>query len=236
MHRLPELVVLDADDTLWESALFFERAEEDFVRLLESAGIEAETVRATVHRRDLERLETTGYGARPYLDTLRLVMEELAGTPPPRLQAGFEDISSVLLGHPVILYPGTLPALEWLASEGVPAVVYTMGENGHQSGKFDRSGLAGLVRRCVVADRKSPGNLRLLLDSEGVDPQGAVCVGNSPRSDINPALAVGASAVLLSRDRLWAAEREDIADPDRVHVISCLSELPGILRRDPPRG
>ena len=78
------LVILDADDTLWESSLFFERAEDDFTSLLESAGLDGETVRALVHRRDIERLDSTGFGARPYLDTLESVMAELLPAIPPR--------------------------------------------------------------------------------------------------------------------------------------------------------
>ncbi len=223
------LVILDADDTLWESSLFFERAEDDFTSLLESAGLDGETVRALVHRRDIERLDSTGFGARPYLDTLGSVMAELLPAIPPQIARSFRDISSSLLAHPVILLPGTAEALGAIRGAGLETIVYTMGRRDHQESKFERSGAGPLVSCLEIVERKTEASLRSLLSRRGVEPSGAVCVGNSPRSDINPALAAGARAVLFSRDRLWAAEREEIADPDRVSVISSLTELPAIL-------
>ncbi len=226
--RLPFLVI-DADDTLWESSLFFERAEEDFVRLMESAGLDGESTRALVHRRDIERLDVTGFGVRPYLDTLASVMSELLPGSSSSLRRGFEEISLCLLNHPVILFPGTRPALDRIRAAGIRAVVYTMGRSDHQMSKFDRSGLSPLVEACEVVERKTPAALAGLLGTYGVEPSCALCIGNSPRSDINPALAAGAGAILLARDRLWAAEREEIADPSAVRVISCLSELPALI-------
>lgn len=223
------LVILDADDTLWESSLFFERAEDDFTSLLESAGLDGETVRALVHRRDMERLDSTGFGARPYLDTLASVMAELLPEIPEQVAGSFRDISATLLSHPVILLPGTTAALVTLREAGLETIVYTMGRRDHQESKFERSGAGPLVSCLEIVDRKTEASLRSLLSRRGVEPSDAVCVGNSPRSDINPALAAGAGAVLFSRDRLWAAEREEIADPERVSVISSLTELPAIL-------
>lgn len=225
----PEILILDADDTLWESALFFERAEEDFLLLMKALGLDTASVRQLVHRRDLERLSLTGYGARPYLGTLRAVMGELCPARPGWADRAFEEIGRSLLTHPVILLPGALQALEWIAASGLRALVYTMGENEHQTDKFRRSGLDALVPECVVVERKTPEALRKLLDDRGIGPDRCLVVGNSPRSDVNPALQIGARAVLCARERLWQAEKEEILDPSQVHRIECLDELPGLL-------
>ncbi|MGM0626956.1 MAG: hypothetical protein ACQETZ_02240, partial [Candidatus Fermentibacterota bacterium] len=67
MDKTP-LLLIDADDTIWESALYFRRAEEDFVSLMEALGHAPDEVVDTVHARDIERLDHTGYGAVPYMD------------------------------------------------------------------------------------------------------------------------------------------------------------------------
>ncbi len=224
-----DLCVIDADDTLWESALFFERAEEDFVLLTRSLGFDPPAVRRLVHSRDIERLALTGYGARPYLGTLRSVLDELCPRRPAWADSAFEEISGALLHHPVILLPGARQALEWLRERELPAIVYTMGEHDHQLSKFSRSGLSDLVEECIVVERKTPEALSALLSSKGVEPSRSLVIGNSPRSDVNPALQVGASAVLCARERLWQAEKEDILDPGRVHRLETLSELPSLL-------
>jgi putative hydrolase of the HAD superfamily len=225
----PDLVVIDADDTLWESALYFERAEEDFLLLMRTLGHPGDEVRALVQRRDLERLELTGYGARPYLDTLRSVMQELAAPVPAWAGDAFGQISDSLVGHPVILLEGALDALASLKESGLKTVVYTMGEPGHQMDKFRRSGISDLVDCCKVVPRKTEQAFSTLLESQGVLPGRVIAVGNSPRSDINPALRAGASAVLCCRERLWQAEEAEIVDPGRVATISCLAELPALL-------
>lgn len=224
-----DLFVIDADDTLWESALYFERAEEDFILLTRSLGFDSPSVRRLVHSRDIERLALTGYGARPYLGTLRAVLDELCPRRPSWADSAFAEISRALLEHPVILLPGARQSLEWLRERDLPMIVYTMGEQDHQRSKFSRSGLSDLVEECVVVERKTPEALADLLSSKGVEPSRSLVIGNSPRSDVNPALKVGASAVLCSRERLWQAEKEDILDPGRVHHLETLSDLPSLL-------
>lgn len=224
------LLVLDADDTLWESGTFFERAEHDFLCIMESLGLDRDAVRRTVHRQDIERLSVTGYGARPYIDTLRRIL--LAEVPDPTAWArqAMDDLERTLLGHPVILMPGVLATLEGFRGLPVAPVVYTMGERTHQMDKFERSGLGGLVSGCRVVPLKTADRLRSLLEEFRTPPGAAVLVGDSPRSDINPALEVGMRAVHVARSRTWAAEREDFADPGQVVTIERFDELPGIVR------
>lgn len=223
-----ELLVLDGDDTLWESAVYFQRAENDFLRLMEALGHPASEVRPRVHRKDLLRLSSTGYGAVPYMQTLREVMTEHTDPPPWALRA-MDSIERNLLEHPVILLPSVLSVLKGLHRIGVNCIVYTMGEFEHQHSKFQRSGLAGLVSECHIPPRKTEKELRSLLGRHEASFSRTVLVGNSPKSDINPALAVGVNAVHLQRPDTWAAEMEDYIHPDRVHRISGFEELPGVL-------
>lgn len=223
------LLLLDADDTLWESALFFERTEQDFLSLMSAVGHSEEKVRSTVHRRDVERLSVTGYGARPYMDTLRTIMLELVPETPVWVPAAMDNIERNLLEHPVILLPGVTETLVALDDFPLRKVVYTMGERDHQEDKFRRSGLKDLVDELRVVDVKSANSLTEILNSAGIPPERCIVAGNSPRSDINPTLSIGAHAVHLMRQRTWAAEREDFIDPGLVSTIESFDELPGVI-------
>jgi putative hydrolase of the HAD superfamily len=46
-------------------------------------------------------------------------------------------------------------------------------------------------------------------------------VGNSPKSDVNPALAAGLNAVFVPHDMTWILEHEEIATPrqDRALLV-----------------
>ncbi len=224
------LLLLDADDTLWESALFFERTEHDFLSVMTTLGAPEDEVRRTVHKRDIERLSVTGYGARPYIDTLRLIMREIVNEPPSWAITAMDNIQSNLLEHPVILLPGVQSTLENIKNiPNIRTIVYTMGEKDHQTDKFNRSGLIKLVDELRIVPRKNVNALEDILASAGIESGNCIIVGNSPRSDVNPALSLGAFAIHLLRDRTWAAEREDFIEPGKVITIEDFSELSEIV-------
>ena len=53
-------------------------------------------------------------------------------------------------------------------------------------------------------------------------------VGNSPKSDINPALGAGINAIFVPHDDTWILEHEDLAaarPPSRLLVLTTFSEL-----------
>ena len=224
------LLLLDADDTLWESALFFERTEHDFLALMTALGSTEETVRRIVHKRDVERLSVTGYGAKPYMDTLRVILQELVPESPLWALKAMDDIEMNLLSHPVILLPGVNNTLREMRNFPLRTIVYTMGEEDHQTDKFMRSGLINQVDELRIVPVKSINALRDTLVYADVKPENCIVVGNSPRSDINPALSLGAFAVHILKDQTWAAEREDFIDPGMVMTIESFEELLEIVR------
>ena len=225
MKMKQPLLLIDADDTLWESALFFERAEDDFAGIMKCLGQPDELVRNTVHQRDIQRLEQTGYGARPYMDTLAEIMSELVPSPPSWALASLDSIRGNLLHHPVILLPGVRETMETLSSMPFRTLVYTMGEEDHQADKYRRAMLDDLVEGIEIVERKNVNSLRELISKHDSSPEETMMVGNSPRSDINPATALGVKAVYLQRERTWAAEHQDLRDPGMVTVIHSFPQL-----------
>jgi len=223
--RRSELWIFDADDTLWESALYFRRAEEDFVSLMESLGFQPELIRDQVHQRDIERLAVTGYGARPYMETLRGIIEEKVSTITPYIVDSIEYISNCLLHHPLVLLPGVLKTLQRMHDAGKTMLVYTMGEEDHQRDKFNRSGIAPFFRELIVVPVKTEETMKELLASTGVSPEKACMIGNSPRSDINPAIGCSVNALYFKRALTWQAEQTEFAEPGLVTTVTCISDI-----------
>ena len=54
---------------------------------------------------------------------------------------------------------------------------------------------------------------RLVRDAD-LDPSATFMIGNSPRSDINPAVAAGLRAVFIPHPHTWELEHEEIIDSD----------------------
>jgi len=220
-----KLWIFDADDTLWESGLYFRRAEEDFTALMHSLGFDPKEIRSEIHRRDIERLSVTGYGARPYMATLKLILEERTEHITPYMIASLDYIANSLLHHPLVLLPGVLDSLSRLFSAGKRMFVYTMGEEDHQIDKFHRSGISEYFEHCTVVSLKTKETMIELLAAAGVNPAQACMIGNSPRSDINPAIGCGVNAVYLQRPHTWLAEQTEFAEPGLVTTVAGLPDI-----------
>ena len=223
--REAKLLIFDADDTLWESALYFRRAEEDFTALMQSLGWKPEVLRSEIHRKDIERLSVTGYGARPYISTLRAIMEDNIDPVTSYMIDSLEYISNSLLHHPLVLLPGVLGTLEKLSAAGKRMIVYTMGEEDHQRDKFNRSGISRYFEHCTVVPVKTEETMKELLVSSGVKPDDACMIGNSPRSDINPAIGCGVNALYVKRALTWQAEQTALDKPELVTTVTCLTDI-----------
>lgn len=233
MDRLNEklkrtkLWIFDADDTLWESGLYFRRAEDDFTALMLSLGFDPEEIRSEIHRRDIERLSVTGYGARPYMATLKLILKGRVDVVTPYMADSLDYISNSLLHHPLVLLPGVLDSLAKFYAADKRMIVYTMGEKDHQKDKFTRSGISGYFEKCAVVPVKTEETMKNLLDASGVAPVDACMVGNSPRSDINPAIECGVNALYVKRPFTWQAEHIEFVEPE---LVTTVTGLPDILQ------
>ena len=62
----------------------------------------------------------------------------------------------------------------------------------------------------VIVLEKGIATYRHVISEMGVDPQHTWIVGNSPRSDINPALAAGLNAVYIPHPHTWRLEHEEV--------------------------
>jgi putative hydrolase of the HAD superfamily len=196
---------------------------------MESLGFEPEMIRNEVHRRDIERLAVTGYGARPYMNTLKSILTEKVNEISAYLTDSLEYMANCLLHHPLVLLPGVLSTLQQMHASGKTMLVYTMGEKDHQIDKFNRSGIASFFSDVMVVPVKTEDTMKELLAAFGIKPEGACMIGNSPRSDINPAIGCGVNALYVQRALPWQAEQTDFAEPGLVTTVTCISDILPLL-------
>ncbi len=218
----PLHLVFDADDTLWDSNIHFLQAEAEFTAAMVAAGAGApEAVRMTIRRRELEIIRSHGYGREPYVVLMRQVASELAPEGAREaLGAAVERIGAHLLERHCELLPGVEATLAKLAGRHRLAL-FTKGRRGEQLRKLERSGLGRHFSHVEVPPEKDVAAYRRLVEAAALDPARTFMIGNSPRSDINPALRAGLRAVLIPHPHTWELEHEavDFTDP-RVTVLA----------------
>jgi putative hydrolase of the HAD superfamily len=220
-------LIFDADDTLWDSNIHFLEAEAAFVETLSRAEVlDDRAIRAAMRRHESRIIESHGYGRRPYLMALHQVAEELAH---PRhhgnLRAEVARIGERLIDRHCDLLPGVAVTLGELARRH-RLLLFTKGDPSEQLHKLDRSGLRPFFKHVGVPVEKDSSNYLLLIAQAELDPSRTFMIGNSPRSDINPALKAGLRAVFIPHPHTWELEHEEIDHADeRLTVITAFPHL-----------
>jgi putative hydrolase of the HAD superfamily len=219
-------LIFDADDTLWENNVYFERAFDEFVEFLAHSRLSASEVRDVLDEIEIVNREIHGYGALNFGRNLKQCYEHLC-----ERDIAPEDLERVMsfaekiLEQPVELIPGVESTLAYLAQRH-ELLLFTKGHPEEQKLKIEQSGLARYFRHTAIVKEKDRESYAQLVECCRLDPARSWMIGNSPRSDINPALAMGLGAVYIPHPRTWSLEHEEVRNGNgRLLVLTGIEEL-----------
>jgi putative hydrolase of the HAD superfamily len=85
--------------------------------------------------------------------------------------------------------------------------------------------LAGLFKAIEIVREKSIDAFQEVIERHRLSKPHTWMIGNSPRSDINPAIAAGIRAFYIPHAWTWEREREDLCVSDQVTVLDRFSDL-----------
>jgi putative hydrolase of the HAD superfamily len=86
----------------------------------------------------------------------------------------------------------------------------TKGNITEQSGKVERSGLKEHFTAVEIVAEKNAATYNSVVEKYGLLRESTWMIGNSPNSDINPALEAGLHAVFVPHRNTWMLERGDL--------------------------
>lgn len=222
----PLTLLIDADDTLWENNIFFLEVTEEFLNALDLHGVDREVARVGLTETESRNIVTYGYGSRSFALSVAEAFRALAPTADAET---IDRLSALARGiferDSMILLPGVADALSTL-SRRHRLILVTKGDKEEQERKVERSGLREHFEVVEVVPEKDVETYRGLIQRLGLDASRTWMIGNSPRSDINPAVAAGLRAVLIPHPQTWELELEEIdGPPERVTVVESLSDV-----------
>ncbi len=208
MRRMTLLI--DADDTLWENNVFFERTVEQFYELVDSFGYARAYVRHILNETERMNIRQHGYGVRSFGRSLEETYMKLAGNMAQRTAlASVATMVGELEKTPPHVMEGVPETLSYLSGRH-RMILFTKGEAAEQADKVERSGLQGFFDVIEIVHEKNAETYSELIKKHHVVKSHAWMVGNSPRSDINPALQAGLSAVFVPHRATWELEHEEL--------------------------
>jgi putative hydrolase of the HAD superfamily len=228
--RMPQprgcTLFIDADDTLWENNIHFERAFDAFVEFLGHSTLSPQQVREVLDEIERASARIHGYGSITFGRNLRQCYEGLAERA--IVDADLQKVMGFaerILEQPIELIDGVAETLAYLATRH-ELTLFTKGHPDEQKLKIDRSGLSGFFAHTAIVREKDADAYRLLVMERGMEPARSWMIGNSPKSDINPALDAGLNAVFVPHERTWVLEKEEIRSvPGRLLIVNRFSSL-----------
>lgn len=223
-----QTLLFDADDTLWENNIYFERAITSFISYLDHRIYTPEEVREQLNRVEHATIAAQGYGLKSFRKSLVDCFEQLSHEPLTddrhRRIVSFADS---IAEQEIELLAGVRETLPELAVRQ-RCILVTKGNMEEQTNKLLRSGLGDFFAAVEVLPEKHEDAYRSLSAHHGCDAATTWMIGNSPKSDINPALAAGLHAVFIPHDFTWVLEHEMVCQPSpqqRLVELAKFSEL-----------
>ncbi|MGI8960297.1 MAG: HAD family hydrolase [Bryobacteraceae bacterium] len=205
-------LIFDADDTLWENNIYFEDAFDQFCAYLAHSSMTPGQIRAVLDEIEIVNAEVNGYGCGNFARNLATCFRRLAEREISErdLKAAM-DFAHAILDRPIELLPGVEETIAEL-SQRHELTLFTKGDPEEQQLKIDRSGLARYLHHTAIVKEKNAPAYRQLAQEREFRLDKTWMIGNSPKSDINPALAAGLRAVYVPHSRTWTLEQEAVPD------------------------
>ena len=223
-----QTLLIDADDTLWENNVYFERAIAEFISFLNHRERSPAEVREILNDVERECIISHGYGLHSFTHALVKTFERLSVEPiTPALHETIHGFARTIAEQPVQVLPRVPETLHYLQARH-ELILVTKGDLKEQSGKVHRSGLKEYFSAVEIVPEKHVDEYRAIVSKHDLVSRQTWMVGNSPKSDINPALGAGLNAVFVPHDDTWVLEHEEVAQPrppSRLLIVKGFSEL-----------
>jgi putative hydrolase of the HAD superfamily len=223
-----QTLLIDADDTLWENNIYFERAIGHFISFLNHHEYSPSQVREILNEIERDSIVKHGYGLNSFTHSLVTTFEKLSIEPiNPELHERIHSFAHQIAEHPIEIMAGVPETLTYL-SERHHVILMTKGNAIEQAGKVERSGLKDYFAAVEIVPEKDVHTYRSAISKYTLEPERTWMIGNSPKSDINPALAAGLHAVFIPHGDTWILEHDELATasaPQRLLVVERFADL-----------
>jgi len=223
-----KVIAFDADDTLWDCQSHFEAVEKKLYGLIAPY---CDDPAKELFKTESGNMADLGYGCKAFTISIIETALRVGGSHLTTEQlSDLLAVSKALLHLPTTPLPGVERTLKTLRERGDWRMVcFTKGELQDQENKLKRSGLLHFFDDVEITSDKGQKEFLALCEHQHIHPSQLLMVGNSLKSDIAPALAIGAWAVHTPFYVTWQLEHFEDMDHDRLTKIEHIEQLIPLL-------
>ena len=221
-----KVIAFDADDTLWDCQGYFEEVENHLYRLIAPY---CDNPKQELFKTESGNMADLGYGCKAFTISILETAMRIAGNhlDIATLEELLNDCKR-LLHLPATPLPGveeTLKQLKENKDSELKMVCFTKGELQDQENKLKRSGLLKYFDDVEITSDKTQREFLDLCEHQQIHPSQLLMIGNSLKSDIAPALAIGAWAIHIPFHVTWQLEHFEDIDHERLIKIEKFSDI-----------
>ena len=226
-RKMYKVIAFDADDTLWDCQSHFEAVEEHLYSLIAPY---CENPKLELFDTESGNMADLGYGCKAFTISILETAMRVAGN-----DLSITALNDLLKHCKQLLHlPATpLPDVETTLAEvrcmmddvGGKMMVFTKGELQDQENKLKRSGLLKYFDDVEITSDKGQAEFLALCEHQQIHPSELLMIGNSLKSDIAPALAIGAWAIHIPFHVTWQLEHVEDFDHERMVKVERFSEI-----------
>ena len=217
-----KIIGFDADDTLWENEVFFQRAQMKFIELHPHIKDPEEVILQI----EKENIKFYGYGIKGFILSLLEASVRYSTSQP-----DFQNIDKMIkigkdmLAQTIQLLPEVEETLQHL-SELYTLIMITKGDLLDQQRKIEKSGLSKYFSSTEIVSEKDEQTYLEILEKNNISPKNFLMVGNSLKSDVLPVRNIGGTGVYIPHKFTWKHEEVDSTfDLQRVIELKTISAL-----------
>jgi putative hydrolase of the HAD superfamily len=235
-----QLIIFDLDDTLVHCNLYFERILDTFAEklseILTAERFDVAQIRKKQQEIDLIGVEKLGFTLDHFpqslVDTYTYFCKLSGQQIDERYITLFRELGRSVYELQIDPYPNMIETLNELKAQGHILYLYTGGVSEVQIRKVNQLGLEYFFEnRIHVARHKTIEEMDRLLYRIHADRSNTWMVGNSPRTDIVPALEAGIHAIYIPTQNEWEYNLVEVTSSPKgaYYTLEKLSEVPAAI-------
>jgi putative hydrolase of the HAD superfamily len=226
------VLIFDGDDTLWKTMPLYIEAKEKFFKAMQREGFSRISVESFFEKRDRRNVKTLGFSRRRFgismQQTYRHFCCETDRPPRRSVQTRIVTIRDRVFGKKAKLVPSARSVLRSLMGRN-RLVLLTKGSSKVQLRRVSSSGLSHFFEKILVVQHKNRETFRDIVHMFNVSPANTWSVGDSIRSDINPALQSGLNAIWIPQAN-WGYEEGIPRQSERFYKVHSLKQVNNVLK------
>lgn len=193
---MKKLLVFDLDDTLLDTSDLYWKVKEEFIQFIYKEGNDKDELRNQFEKIDTANMKEFGFSPIRYRYTMSQMFQAIFGSVSQSEQDKIFQIANRIYSEVPRVIEGAIPFLDW-AKDFFTIALLTRGEERLQRYKIDQRDLQKYFNdRIQIVDFKDEFIYREFINSLGFNCSDCTVIGDSIKSDINPALKIGATAIL----------------------------------------